>query len=107
MYFIQFNIFAIGLLPLFPILCITRSLPRLTDGKARLMEALKANVWQLLDEVPGQAKELILAGLQGHVPAKTVLLSIAFVSLFKIVTGIYCALVSIASMQNMSLIRVP
>ncbi len=71
------------------------------------MENIRQHVRQMLEEVPEQARELVLAGRQGNVPAKTVLLSFAFVALFKLATGIYCALISIAAMQSVSAIPVP
>jgi hypothetical protein len=82
-------------------------LTQINTRRQTAMTALKEQVRQLLDEVPQQARELVSAGCQRHVPAKTVFVSLAILGLFKIATGIYCTLVAIAAMQNVSLIRVP
>ena len=69
----------------------------------RIVEDIKNRTWQF----QGQASELAMVARDSGVAAKTLLFSAAFLGLFKLAVGAYCTLVSIACMQNITVVRIP
>jgi hypothetical protein len=71
--------------------------------KANEMATIKNYLWQ----IQGEAREMALTARDRSVPAKALLMSAAFLGLFKLAVGVYCTLVSITAMQNVSVLRIP